>query len=69
MRRLGGDAEGLVAEWSTRLVTIGQRIRFDAPGGVLEGIAEGVAPTGELLLRLDDGRLESLAAGDVTTIR
>ncbi len=68
IERLASDASGLVEEWAARLVTIGQRIRFDAPAGVLEGVAEGVAPTGELLLRLDDGSLERLAAGDVTTL-
>jgi BirA family biotin operon repressor/biotin-[acetyl-CoA-carboxylase] ligase len=69
IKRLATDRPALVEEWTDRLVTIGQRIRFDAPGGALEGVAEGVAPSGELLLRLDDGRLQLLAAGDVTTLR
>jgi BirA family biotin operon repressor/biotin-[acetyl-CoA-carboxylase] ligase len=67
--RLADEADGLVDDWRSRLVTIGQRVRFDAPGGVVEGVAEGVAAAGELLLRLDDGTLETLLAGDVTTVR
>lgn len=67
--RLASEPGAVRDDWSARLVTIGQRVRFDAPGGVLEGVAEGVAEHGELLLRLDDGTLEMLVAGDVTTIR
>lgn len=67
--RLASEPDAILDDWSARLVTIGQRVRFDAPGGVLEGIAEGVADHGELLLRLDDGTLETVVAGDVTTIR
>ena len=69
IERLESEPDALVEEWAERLITIGQRIRFDAPSGILVGVAEGVAPTGELLLRLDDGRLETLVAGDVTTLR
>jgi biotin-(acetyl-CoA carboxylase) ligase len=32
----------------------------------LQGLAEGVDNLGNLLLRLDDGRLVTLTAGDVT---
>lgn len=66
--RLASESAAVVGEWSARLVTIGRRVRFDAPGGVLEGVAEGVAEHGELLLRRDDGTLEKVLAGDVTTI-
>ena len=35
-------------------------------GGVMEGVAEGVDANGALLVRLGDGRLETVVAGDVT---
>jgi BirA family biotin operon repressor/biotin-[acetyl-CoA-carboxylase] ligase len=67
--RLSDDPTGLVEDWRGRLITIGQRVRFDAAGAVLEGVAEGVGAGGELLLRRDDGAVETVVAGDVTTIR
>jgi len=62
------------AEWSERLVTHGKRVRVAiASGGAdvgrvedLEGFAEGVDANGALLLRLADGRVQPILAGDVT---
>lgn len=53
-------------EWARRLVTVGRPVTVAAPGRVLEGIAEGVDADGALLVRLADGRLETVLAGDVT---
>jgi len=53
-------------EWAERLVTVGQRVTVSAAGTELEGVAEGVEEEGALLVRLDDGRLEKIVAGDVT---
>ena len=62
------DPPALVAEWRSRLVTIGQRVRLAAPSGVIEGDAVDVTARGELLLRLADGSTVAHAAGDVTTL-
>lgn len=53
-------------EWAERLVTVGQRVMVSGMGAVLEGEAEGVDADGALLVRLADGRLEKVVAGDVT---
>lgn len=53
-------------EWVERLVTLGQPVAVTASGSTLEGVAEGVDANGALLLRLDDGRLQTIMAGDVT---
>jgi BirA family biotin operon repressor/biotin-[acetyl-CoA-carboxylase] ligase len=53
-------------EWVERLITLGQQVAVSASGSVLEGVAEGVDENGALLVRLDDGRLETVMAGDVT---
>lgn len=53
-------------EWSERLATLGQRVRVSGAGPSLEGVAEGVDSGGALLLRLDDGQLERVLAGDVS---
>ncbi len=54
------------AEWAERLVTLGQPVTVSAPGSILEGVAEGVDADGALLVRLADGRLRVVIAGDVT---
>jgi BirA family biotin operon repressor/biotin-[acetyl-CoA-carboxylase] ligase len=54
-------------EWTTRLVTLGQRVTVSATGACVEGVAEGVDDDGALLVRRADGRLATVLAGDVTT--
>jgi BirA family biotin operon repressor/biotin-[acetyl-CoA-carboxylase] ligase len=53
-------------EWAERLVTVGQTVRVSMAGNVLTGIAEGVDANGALLVRRNDGWLETVVAGDVT---
>ncbi len=54
----------LYQAWRQRLA-LGGHIRVTAPEGVLEGVAEGVTPDGALLLRMADGTLRHILAGDV----
>jgi len=42
-------------------------VRLQADGSSYEGIAEAVDREGSLLLRLDDGRLLIMPAGEVTS--
>ena len=53
-------------EWAARLTTLGQRVSVSGSGERLEGVAEGVTPGGALQVRRDDGRLETVLAGDVS---
>lgn len=52
--------------WAERLVTLHRPVTAAANGTVLHGIAEGVDANGALQVRLADGRLETVMAGDVT---
>jgi BirA family biotin operon repressor/biotin-[acetyl-CoA-carboxylase] ligase len=52
-------------EWEGRLVTLGKPVTVSGTGSILEGTAEGVDADGALLVRLADGRLEKVLAGDV----
>ena len=58
--------ESPIAEWRGLLETTGRRVRAISGNEVYDGLAEGVDDTGNLLLRLDDGRLITLTSGDVT---
>ena len=53
-------------EWAARLTTLGRRVSVSGGGQALEGVAEGVTAAGGLQVRLDDGRLETVLAGDVS---
>ena len=55
-----------VPEWRDLLETTGRRVNAVSGPDTYSGTAEGVDDTGALLLRLDDGRLVTLTAGDVT---
>lgn len=54
------------AEWSARLSTLRRRVAVSTGDATLEGVAEGVDANGALLVRLDNGALETVMAGDVT---
>jgi len=56
-------------EWAARLATLGQPVVVSTSAGVLTGVAESVDEYGALLLRLPDGGLRWLLAGDVTLAR
>ncbi len=55
----------VLAAWSEASATLGQRVRV----AHVEGVAEDVAPDGSLRLRMDDGTLHRVVAGDVEAVR
>ncbi len=57
----------LLAAWERRMIWRGKRVRVLNPEGTsIEGIALGLDPDGALRLQPDDGRVLSIAAGDVS---
>ena len=61
-----GRGESPIAEWRGLLDTTGRRVTAMSGNDAYIGVAEGVDDTGNLLLRLDDGTVVTLTAGDVT---
>ena len=55
-----------LAEWTALLDTLGQRVEARWGDEVYVGLAESVDNSGNLQIRLDDGRRVTLTAGDVT---
>jgi len=53
-------------EWASLLDTIGHKVRVAWGDQVYEGYAQGVDDDGGLVLRLADGSIQALAAGEVT---
>ena len=61
-------AEGfapVAAAWTARAHGLGQPCVARLPGEEVRGTAEGLDPDGALRLRLDDGRIRRITAGDV----
>ncbi len=56
----------VLAAWRGRLSTLGKHVRVKAGAEVYEGLAEDVASDGALMLRIADGSLLRMPAGDVT---
>ena len=51
--------------WSVRALGMGARCEARLTNETLSGIAEGLEPDGALRLRLDDGQIRRITAGDV----
>jgi BirA family biotin operon repressor/biotin-[acetyl-CoA-carboxylase] ligase len=51
--------------WTARAHGLGERCEARLPNRTISGVAEGMDPDGALRLRLDDGSLERITAGDV----
>ena len=52
--------------WRAMLDTLGQNVRVSWRDEAYSGLAEGIDQLGNLQLRLEDGRLMTMTAGDVT---
>lgn len=60
------DVQDVLSEWKSLNMTIGNRITVSGAGETLEGVAQGIDNEGRLVIRLDDGAIRTVAAGDVT---
>lgn len=60
-----GHREALWSAWLGRLSTLGQRVQVELVDDSFEGIAADVDAAGGLLVRLDNGTIRRVLAGDV----
>ncbi|HZT08987.1 MAG TPA: biotin--[acetyl-CoA-carboxylase] ligase [Chloroflexota bacterium] len=58
----------LRSEWERLLWRKRQTVRVSQDGPTVEGIVEGIAPSGALVLRRDDTRLIEISVGDVFAV-
>jgi BirA family biotin operon repressor/biotin-[acetyl-CoA-carboxylase] ligase len=59
----------VLKEWETLNMTIGNRVAVSGLVEMLEGRAERIDSDGRLIIKLDDGSLRQVAAGDVTILK
>ncbi len=58
--------EQIRSEWESRCLHLGQRVQVhDASGRIVDGQAAGLDAHGRLLLRRENGLVETIAAGDL----
>ncbi len=60
------SSDAVYQEWQDSLVTLGRPVNAKSGNDIYEGIAESVEKDGSLILRLRDGSLKRIVAGDVT---
>ncbi|OGO30673.1 MAG: biotin--[acetyl-CoA-carboxylase] ligase [Chloroflexi bacterium RBG_16_56_11] len=60
------DGKNIFRSWRDRLVTLGKNVTVTSGKKILQGIAESVDESGALNIRLADGSLTRIIAGDVT---
>ena len=68
-RLRSGQRQRLFDDWRSRLATVGQPVRAETAGTLVEGVAEGVTTSGALVVRDAAGAEHELTAGDVTVRR
>ncbi len=56
----------VLREWQKLNMTVGSQIRVVGAGETLEGLAQGIDEDGRLIIRLDDGSIRFVSAGDVS---
>jgi BirA family biotin operon repressor/biotin-[acetyl-CoA-carboxylase] ligase len=62
----GAGFAAIRADWLARAAGLGKPIRVKSGDGELEGSFETIDATGRLVIRLADGTMRTLAAGDVS---
>lgn len=65
---LKNDAD-VLKEWESLNLTTGSRVGVSGAGETLEGLAQAIDNEGRLIIRLDDGSMRTVAAGDVTILK
>jgi len=63
------DPGYIIGEWVQNMETIGRRISVSTGNTIIEGTAESVNGSGNLVMQLDDGSLKEIIAGDVTILK
>ena len=63
------DFESLLEDWLEHADGLGQTVQAGPVGNRIEGVFEGLAPDGGLILRLPDGASHTIRAGDVDLVR
>lgn len=63
--RRGENFAAIRAAWLARAHGVGQKLRVSREGQIIEGRFQGIDASGRMLLERQDGKIETIEAGDV----
>jgi len=63
-----GEYESVIREWKSLSLTLDRRVHIRTPRKTFEGVAIDIDKFGALLIRKDNGMVESIISGDCTMI-
>lgn len=63
-----GERRGIMDIYTSYSVTLGRRIRINSHGLSIEGLVAGFGSDGALLIKKDDGAIETMLSGDIEHI-
>jgi BirA family biotin operon repressor/biotin-[acetyl-CoA-carboxylase] ligase len=63
-----GGAAGIMDRWNRYSILHDQKVRISTSRGPLEGWVQGLTAGGALMLRRDDGTMQTVFSGDVEVI-
>ena len=66
---LNGNKRALINEWLRLNSTIGSKVRVQNQDRIISGTAKGIDETGQLIIRLSSGKIETVSAGEVTILK
>ncbi len=63
------NEQDILREWMSLNITVGSRVQVSGAGRIIEGLAQRIDGEGRLIIRQDDGSIQTVAAGDVTIVK
>ena len=63
-----GEYDAVIREWKNFSSTIGRRVRINTLRNSFEGEAVDIDPSGALVVKKDNGKIEKVIAGDCVHI-
>lgn len=61
---INGEFNAILEDWRKLADTLGKNVRIITPTGQLEGMAKDIDDNGSLLVKMLDGKIETITAGD-----
>ena len=66
---LDGDKQTLINEWIRLNCTTGKEVSVQSQNSIIRGVAESVNDNGELRIRLESGKIETIHSGELKILR
>jgi len=65
---LNDDKQTLISEWIQLNCTIGKEVSVQSQNSIIRGVADSLNANGELLIRLESGKIETVNSGEINIL-